>query len=222
MAAHLQNELDRLKQRILAVSALVEDNLHLAVQAVSNRDATQVENIIETDRKIDQLEVDVEEDCLKILALHQPVAIDLRFIIAVLKMNNDLERIGDLAVNIAQQARQLARSAPVQIEFDLPGLATQVQTMLRHSLDAVVNLDTALARRVCEEDDEVDAGNREAAARVKAALRSQPENYDALMNLLLVSRHLERIADLATNIAEDAIYMVEGEIVRHWPDSDKE
>ncbi len=215
MGQHLSRELDQLKRRILSVSALVEESVRRSVRAVTERDVQLAAEVIEGDRRIDQLEVDVEEECLKILALHQPVAIDLRFIIAVLKMNNDLERIGDLAVNIAERGAALAGSPPVRIDLPLSEMAAAAQRMLRRALDAVINLDADLARQVCVADDEVDALNHEVARRVKDALRRDPEAVEVLVQLLLVARHVERIADQATNVAEDAIYMVEGRIARH-------
>jgi phosphate transport system protein len=218
MPVHLEKELATLKKQVLAISALVEGALQKSVHAVQTRDAELAQQVIAADREIDQLEVQLEEECLKILALHQPVAIDLRFIIAMLKMNNDLERIGDLAVNIAQRAVHLTRKAPVTLDFDLAEMAAKSQAMLRKSLDAVVGMDADLARQVREADDEVDAANREVARRVKAGIRGNIANLSALLHLLLVARHIERVADLATNIAEDAIYMVEGRIVRHRPD----
>jgi phosphate transport system protein len=171
--------------------------------------------VIEKDLEIDHSEVEVEEECLRILALHQPVAIDLRFIVAALKLNNDLERIGDLAVNIAERALFLSRVTPPVIPFDFNEMAQRTRDMLKQSLDALVNMDIELARRVCAEDDEVDRINREMYVHVKQAIRQHPHHLEALVHLLSVSRHLERIADHTTNIAEDVIYMIEGEIVRH-------
>jgi len=159
------------------------------------------------------MEIDVEEDCLKILALHQPVAIDLRFIVAVLKINNDLERIGDIAVNIARRAVYLNSQEPMDIPVDLAGLAGKA--MLRQSLDSLVNMDASLARSVCTADDEVDEMDRQIQKQIKGRIRAVPERVDYPTQLLRVSRHLERIADHATNIAEDVIYMTDGEILRH-------
>ena len=149
------------------------------------------------------------------LALYQPVATDLRLIVAALKINNDLERVGDLAVNIAERALFLATQKPVEIAFDFRLMGEKTQAMLAKSLDALVRADTALARQVCKSDDEVDAMNRKVYLRVQDAIRKNPEDLESLIHLLSVSRHLERIADLATNVAEDVIYMAEGEIVRH-------
>jgi len=149
------------------------------------------------------------------LALYQPVAIDLRFIITALKINNDLERIGDLAVNIAERAEFLAGQKPVDVPFDFDAMADKTQSMLSQSLDALVDMDCNLAYQVCAADDEVDAINRQMYDQVKQSIRNNPEQVDSLIHLLSVSRHLERVADHATNIAEDVIYMVEGKIVRH-------
>ncbi|NCC51235.1 MAG: phosphate signaling complex protein PhoU [Spartobacteria bacterium] len=215
MSKHLQTEVEKLKKKTLALSAVVEDQVERAVSSVHLRNEGIAQQVIDKDEKIDQAEVDVEEECLKILALHQPVAIDLRFIVAVLKLNNDLERIGDLAVNIAERALYLSRVTLPDIPFDFDGMARVTREMLKKALDALVNLDEKLAWEVCAQDDEVDAINREMYTQVKQAIRSHPEHLEALIHLLSVSRHLERIADHATNIAEDVIYMIEGKIVRH-------
>lgn len=215
MSIHLQKEIDNLKKMIFALGADVEENFLKAVKALKTRDTKQAEEIIKGDAVIDKQEVDLEEECLKILALHQPVAIDLRFVIAVLKINNDLERIGDLAVNIAEQAVFLASEAPVDVPFDYTGMAEKTKAMLRNSLQALVNMDTALARSVCLADDEVDAINREMYGQVQDGIRADIDKMECLIHYLSAARHLERIADAATNIAEDVIYMVDGEIVRH-------
>lgn len=215
MAQHLQREIDRLKRNILSLGAAVEEGVRMAVKSVEERNALLARRVIESDHEIDQAEVDLEEDCLKILALHQPVAIDLRFIIAVLKINNDLERIGDLAVNIAERADFLSSYGDVQIPLDLQQIAEKSQFMLKRSLDSLVNLDATLARIVCRTDDEVDAINRDMYEVVRNAIRAHPEHIDVLIQHLSISRYLERIADHATNVAEDVIYMVEGIIPRH-------
>ena len=217
MTTHLVTELDLLKQRTFALVAIVEGNLSLAVKAVSRRDESAARQAIEKDAEIDKTEVRVEEECLKLLALYQPVAVDLRFIIAILKLTNDLERIGDLAVNIAERAIFLARSEPVPepFGFDFDYMAAKTTIMLKTSMDALINRDTVLAAKVCSDDDEVDAINSKVYEQVKHAIKQHPEHLDALINLLSVSQHLERIADHATNIAEDVIYLAKGQIVRH-------
>jgi len=212
---HLQRALDKLKRSIYSLSGMVEESVRDAVRALDRRDSRLAQKVIDADLEIDHAEVDVEEECLKILALHQPVAIDLRFIVAVLKINNDLERIGDLAVNIAERAQFLATHEKVDIPFDFAGMAEKAQAMVKQSLDALVNLDAGAALAVCAADDEVDAMNRQMYLQVGEGIREHPDQVESLTHLLSVSRHLERIADHATNIAEDVIYMVRGEIVRH-------
>ncbi|MCZ7645245.1 MAG: phosphate signaling complex protein PhoU [Planctomycetota bacterium] len=215
MAQYFHKEVAKLKRKALSLSALVEQNVHRAVHAAVHRDADLARQVIESDAGVDQMEVEVEEDCLKILALHQPVAIDLRFIVAILKLNNDLERMGDLSVNIAERALGLAGFDRPPLPFDLPRLAEKVQEMLKKSLDALVELDPDTAKAVLAADDEVDALHRRVYEWIKEEIRKDPGQIDALLQYLSISRNLERIADHATNVAEDVVYMVEGEIVRH-------
>ncbi|MBN1765861.1 MAG: phosphate signaling complex protein PhoU [Sedimentisphaerales bacterium] len=215
MTRHFQREIEILKKKILTLGSLVEETVRQATSAVVDRDGELARSIIDKDIDIDHMEVEIEEDCLKILALHQPVAIDLRFIIAVLKINNDLERIGDLAVNIAERAVYLAQQPEVSVSLDFPGMARKAKQMLKESLDALINLSPDLARKVCCDDEEVDNLNRQIYVRVQEGIRQYPHQIESLIHLLSVSRHLERIADHATNIAEDIIYMVQGQIVRH-------
>jgi len=160
MTIHLIREVEHLKKMLLELSALVEDSVWQAVKAIEQRDAALANQVIEADTAIDEVEVEVEEECLKVLALHQPVASDLRFLVAVLKMNNDLERIGDLAVNIAERAAYLATQTRMTAPFDFPAMVEKARRMLKNSLDALVNEDVNLAREVCAADDEVDALNR--------------------------------------------------------------
>jgi phosphate transport system protein len=215
MSHALQHELDRLKKMILALCAVVEENVSRAVRSVEKRDSQLAQRIIDSDREIDATEVDIEEECLKVLALHQPVASDLRFIIAVLKINGDLERIGDLAVNIAERAVSLSSRERTPVPIDLVAMSEKVQSMLRLSLDALVNLDARLAHEVGTHDDEVDDLNRRNFAAVQEEIRGNLPQIESLMQFLSVSRYLERIADHASNIAEDVIYLIEGTIVRH-------
>ncbi len=218
MTTHLQREIDRLKKEILFMGAEVESALGKAVEALITRNSKLAEEVIKSDEEMDQLEVEIEEECLKILALHQPVAIDLRYVIAILKINNDLERIGDLGVNIAERAVYLSSHAPIDLPLDFRGMAEMAQLMLKRSLDALVNLDTTLARQVRASDDEVDAINRYMYTLMEDYIKENPQRISEVLHLLSASRHLERVADQATNIAEDVIYMVEGEIVRHQPE----
>jgi phosphate transport system protein len=215
MTVHMQKEIENLKSKLLTLCAAVEKSLCLAVQSVREKDAALAGSVIEDDVHIDQMEVDVEEECLKILALHQPVAIDLRFIVTALKINNDLERIGDLAVNIAERSEFLAGQEPITVPFDFDAMAEKTQWMVTESLDSLVDMDCKRAHGVCAVDDEVDALNRKMYKQVESSIVAHPIWARGLLHLLSISRHLERIADHATNIAEDVIYMVEGKIVRH-------
>jgi phosphate transport system protein len=215
MPVHLRREIENLKTEILTLGAMVEQRVRESTLAIEKRDEILAKSVIDKDIEIDQKEVEVEETCLKILALYQPVAIDLRFIIASLKINNDLERVGDLAVNIAERAAFLCTQPPVYGPFNFVSMAAKAQKMLKLSLDALVNLSASTARNVCAHDDEIDAMNRQIYILVQDMIHTNPEQTESLIHLLSVSRHLERIADHATNIAEDVIYMIEGEIVRH-------
>ena len=215
MPKRLQKEIEKLKNKTIDLSNQVKAAVHDATIAIEQRNGELAQKVIENDIVIDQQEVEIEEECLKTLALHQPVAIDLRFIIAVLKINSDLERIGDLAVNVAERALFLAAQPKPDISFDFVGMAHTAQSMLTKSLDALINLSTKLAHEVCISDDKIDAMNREMYVKVQQAIFAHPEQIESLIHMLSVSKHLERIADHATNIAEDVIYMIEGQIVRH-------
>lgn len=219
MSIHKQRSLEELNKKILVLGTVVEESVRKAVHAIENRDSEAATSVIDGDNEIDQLEVELEEECLKILALYQPVAADLRFIVATLKINNDLERVGDLAVNISERAIYLATQKPVNAVLNFHLMATRAQTMLTKSLDALVRVDAVLARQVLASDDEVDAMNREMYIQIQNAIRKFPDEIEPLIHLLSVSRHLERIADLATNIAEDVIYLAEAQIVRHQAES---
>jgi phosphate transport system protein len=211
----LHREIESLKKMILALGARVEENVCSAVRALEERDRELARTIIDGDDKVDHMEVDIEEECLKVLALYQPVAGDLRLIVSFLKINSDLERVGDLAVNIAERAFFLATQDRPDIPLDFMNMVKKTRDMLRKSLDALVNRDAATAHEVMRADDEVDEINREMYGLIQDAIRKKPAQVESLIHLLSSSRHLERIADHATNIAEDVIYMVEGEIVRH-------
>ena len=215
MANHLQREIEKLKKRILGLSALVEENLRRALDSVETRDAALAADAVDHDFEIDLMEVDVEEECLKTLVLYQPVAGDLRFIVATIKINTTLERIGDLAVNIAGRAILLQNGEMPVVPFDLPGFSDKARRMVGHALDALVRADTELARVVLAADDEIDELDLEYSIKLKSALEAHPEQMEPILHLLQLSRFIERIADHATSIAEDVIYMVEGEIPRH-------
>ena len=214
MTRHIERQIDGLKERILKVGTLVEEAISKAITALINRDVPLAQRVMANDEEIDRMEVEVEEECLKILALYQPVAADLRFVVAVLKINNDLERMGDLAKNIAKRVAQLAGQT-IDLPAEIRSMAMQAQEMVKQCLDAVVRGDPALARQVREEDDAVDAARQRVQRRVMAGIKADPENAESLLRINSVSKHIERIADMATNIAEDVVYMVEGDIVRH-------
>jgi phosphate transport system protein len=215
MTKHFDRELEKVKKKILSLGALVEERVYLAIKAIDKKDSELATEIIKLDYEIDEKEVEVEEDCLKILALYQPVAIDLRFIIAVIKINNDLERIGDEAVNIAERIQSMAKYPNISFHFDYTEMAEIAAAMLKQSLDALVNLDIDTAFRVITMDDDVDNIQGNAYSQIKQAMREHPQEMTYLINLYLISRHLERVADHATNIAEEVIYLIEGEIIRH-------
>ncbi len=217
MAKHLEKELERLKKLIYSLSARVDENLELAVKSFQENDAELAQKVVEDDKIIDDLEVEVEEECLKALALYQPVAIDLRFIIAVMKLTSDLERIGDLAADIARNGIVINKAAKPKIPLDLHQMTYLVKTIVRKSLDSLINIDAYLAREVIRDDDEINTMKTEMKDEIVAALKHEPDHAESLITLLAVTNRLERIGDHASNIAEDVIYMVEAEIVRHQP-----
>ena len=209
------HEVEKLKKRILTLSSQVEENVALAVKALVSRDADLAKKVIASDTEIDRQEVEVEEEALKILALYQPVAMDLRFLTTVLKINNDLERIGDLAANIAKRARRICKVPSVAIPPELDQMAVNAREMVRNSLTAFVNLDADLANQVREADDEVDDLCKLVSDFVTGAGQKDSEYLGTYLQMLLAARNLERIGDHATNIAEDVVYLVDGVIVRH-------
>lgn len=211
----LTKEVDRLKKMLLELSAVVEDSVRKAVVSVEEADAKLAAQVIEADSDIDNAEVELEEECLKVLALHQPVAIDLRYIIAILKINSDIERIGDLAVNIAERAQDLENQPGREVPSTIPEMAEKVRAMLRKSLDALVGFDSSLAKEILTLDDEVDALHRSMYVRLDRIIKEGATKAGLFVAFLSISRNLERIADSATNIAEDVIYLVDGDIVRH-------
>ncbi len=215
MTKHFQRELENIKKMLLSLGAMVEDRVRLATVAINACNADYAEKIIRSDYEIDEMEVEVEEECLKVLALHQPVAVDLRFLIVVIKINNDLERIADEAVNIARRVKTLAKFDLQETSFDYSVMAEKAGKMLKMSLDALVNLDDDLAWEVVTLDDEVDHIQKVAYEQIKREMFESSDQLKYWINVFLISRHLERLADHATNIAEEVIYLVEGEIVRH-------
>jgi phosphate transport system protein len=217
MSKHLERDLDDLQRDLLVLAASVEEAVHRAVRALQERDTVLAQQVIDGDNAIDEEENHVEEECLKILALHQPVAVDLRRIGAALKINTDLERMADLAEDIAERALRLAELPDIAIPHDLQRMTDITVTMVRQSLDAFVNLDAKHARQVCRLDDEVDRLNSAIIDELLHLMQSDQAMVEPGMSLFSATRHLERIADHATNIAEDVVYLVEGEIIRHRP-----
>lgn len=215
MAKHLRRDLSHVEREILRVGALVEDAIRKATIALVDRRVDLAEEVIRSDHLVDEKEVEVEEECLKILALHQPVAIDLRFVVAILKVNNDLERMGDLAVNVAERALYLANHDPLGVPLDFARMVSLVRGMVSDSLDTLVRQDPRRAREVCSRDDEVDELNKQMFVRLEQLMVEDPSTIKRAVHTLSASRHLERIADLATNVAEDVVFMVDGEVIRH-------
>lgn len=217
MSKHLQRDLDNLQRDLLKMAASVEEAIHKAIRALQEREVDLAREVMAGDNEIDQEENHVEEECLKILALHQPVAVDLRRIAAALKINTELERMADLAEDIAERAQHLAQMPVIPIPEKLQRMTDLTATMVHQSLDAFVNLDARLARRVCRLDDEVDRYNCEIIEELIGMMQRSPAMVEPGMSLFSATRHLERIADHATNVAEDVVYLVEGNIIRHIP-----
>ena len=215
MSKHLERDLESLERDVLSQSAQVEEMIRLACRGLYDRRLGVSEDLQDLEPQINRREVRIEEECLKILALHQPVAVDLRRVATVLKLNSDLERIADLAVNLGERNESIAIAPELPLPEFLERMAEAAIEMVRDALDAFVDSDADLARRVCTRDDEVDGYNRRVIASVYEVVRSKPDLVEPALHLFSASRHVERIADHATNIAEDVIYLVEGEITRH-------
>ena len=215
MSRHFHEELEALKQTLLAMGGLVEDQIRHVMQALVDRDDALATEVIERDRQVNAYDVEVDEQCVELLALHQPAAGDLRFITTAMKIVTDLERIGDQAVNIGQRVIELNREPQLKPYIDLPRMAARAQAMVKESLDAFVARDTALARQVRAEDDEVDALKEQIFRELLTFMMEDPRSIPRAIRLILISRCMERVADHATNIAEMVIYLVEGKMVRH-------
>jgi phosphate transport system protein len=212
---HFQEELDALKSRLLEMGGLAEDRVRRSVQALVSRDFTDIDRLLVGDEPINELHIEIDNRCFKLLALQQPMAADLRAIVAAVKINTDLERVGDLAVNIAEAAKRYTMHPPVKKLIDIPRMGEIAQLMLRDALDAFVRRDTALAQRVLNEDDKLDALKTQIFRELLTYMLQDPATIEPALDLLLVSRHLERIGDHATNVAEDVIFMVSARDVRH-------
>src|SRR5262245_26553836 len=215
MSKHLERDLEALEREILAQSSQVEEMIAKACRALVDRRTDLMSEVLASEAHINAREVRIEEECLKILALHQPVAVDLRRTATVLKINTELERIADLAVNIAERTSALAEHPEFEIPDKLERMSHRATDMVHDALDAFVDLDVAAAREVCRRDEEVDTLNRQVIDELYDTMQSHSEMVEPAMHVFSISRHVERIADCATNIAEDVIYLVEGEIARH-------
>jgi phosphate transport system protein len=212
---HFQEELEELKSRLLEMGGLAEDRVRRSVYGLGERDTAEIEHVLAGDEPINELHIEIDNRCFKMLALHQPVAADLRAIVAAVKINTDLERVGDLAVNIAEAARRYTMHPPVKKLIDIPRMAQIAQVMLRDALDAFVRRDTVLAQHVLNEDDELDALKTQVFRELLTYMLQDPATIEPALDLILISRHLERIGDHATNVAEDVIFMVSAKDVRH-------
>ena len=215
MQRHFHEELEALKQTLLAMGGLVEDQIRRVMTALLERDSAVAQEVIDRDRQVNAYDVEIDEKCVELLALHQPTAGDLRFITTAMKIVTDLERIGDQAVNIAQRALELNREPQLKPYIDLPRMAERSQRMVKESLDAFVERDTELARQVCAADAEVDALKEQIFRELLTFMMEDARTIPRAIRLILISRFLERVADHATNIAEMVIYMVESKMVRH-------
>ena len=215
MSIHLIRDLDHLHRMLLTMCAKVEEMIHSAVEALHQPNYDRAKLIMSADDEVDRMDVQIEEECLKLLALHQPVAIDLRRITTVLKIGGELERVADLGVSIAERACGIAACGEIMVPDNLKDMSRQALDMLHRSIDAYVHLDVRTARDVCEQDESIDELNREIIEELTRVMQTQPNMVEAALHLFSASRQIERIADHATNIAEDVVYLVQGEIIRH-------
>jgi len=215
MSVHLDREIEKIKKMLVHLATIVEENVRKSVLSVSSRNEDLARKIITADDIVDKLEVELEEECLKVLALHQPLAADLRYVIACLKINNDLERIGDLAVNIAQRAIAIAENKEDKVPINFSAIMEKTQQMLSLAIEATIELNPTIANQVCVMEKEIDEFNKEIHNEIIKLIKDKPKKTKYFLHILGVSRQLERIADYATNICEDVIYMIEGKIIRH-------
>jgi phosphate transport system protein len=218
LVRHFEEELEQLKTRLLEMGGLAEEEVRLAIKGLVERDATLIDRVLVGDEPVNALHMEIDSRCFTLLALHQPMAADLRAIVAAVKINTDLERVGDLAVNIAEAARRYTTHPPVKKLIDIPRMATIAQAMLRDALDAFVRRDMALAQHVLDEDDKLDELKTQIFRELLTYMLQDPTTIEPALDLILVSRHLERIGDHATNIAEDVIFIVSARDVRHHAD----
>ena len=212
---HFQDELEQLKTRLLEMGGIAEEQVRTAVKGLTDRDHALIDRVLGGDDPLNSLHIEIDNRCFTLLALYQPMAADLRTIVSAVKINTDLERVGDLAVNIAEAARRYASHAPVKKLIDIPRMATIAQTMLRDALDAFVRRDVELAQQVLNEDDRLDSLKTQIFRELLTYMLQDPHTIEPALDLILISRHLERIGDHATNVAEDVIFIVSARDVRH-------
>jgi phosphate transport system protein len=212
---HFQEQLETLKTRLLEMGGLAEEQVRLSIKSLVDRDPVLIDRVITGDDPVNRLHIEIDSRCFRLLALYQPMAVDLRAIVAAVKINTDLERVGDLAVNIAEAARRYATHPPVKKLIDIPQMASIAQNMLRDALDAFVRRDIALAELVLNEDNRLDALKTQIFRELLTYMLQDPSTIEPALDLILISRHLERIGDHATNVAEDVIFMVSARDVRH-------
>ena len=215
MERHFDAELNALNEKLLHMARLTEESVAMAVKSLKDRNEVLAQDVLKREGDINLLEIEIDERCMKLLALRQPVASDLRFITSAMKIGSDLERVGDLAVNIAEVSLDLLRQPPLKPLIDIPRMAAVAQSMVRDALNAFVNRDEKLAREVCERDDEVDYLNDQVFRELLTYMMNDPSTINRAVGLILIGRHLERIADHATNIGEDVIYLVLGKTIKH-------
>ena len=215
MTMHLQRDLEQLRKQLIDLGSRVETSTRKIVEAIVRRDPSELEGLEVAEEEINRLEVDIENECLKILALHQPVAGDLRFIIVVLKVNNDLERMADQAVNLTERVQAIADARPLEVSLPFAEMGEYVKKMVSLSLDALLKADTSLAREVLDMDDRLDELHASVFSLLREHMRDLPDSIPAAVSCITISTNLERMGDLATNIAEEVIFMEEGSVVRH-------
>lgn len=215
MERHFDQELDALKEQMLRMGGRAEAIIQKSVEALKRRDPALCAEVFEDDKAIDRMEIDIEERCIHLLALRQPMAVDLRFITSALKISNDLERVGDHGVNIAGNALRLCQEPPLKPLVDIPRMADMAAAMLHEALDAFVRRDAPTARRLVRRDDEVDDLNRQLFRELVSFMIESPATITRAMELILVARNLERVADLATNVAEEVVFIAEARIIKH-------
>ena len=211
----LEEEISKLKKMLFEMAALVEEMIAKSIKALKDRNMIMAEEVIKSDHNINDIEIEIDNQCIRILALYHPEAEDLRTVSMIMKINNDLERIGDHAVNIAEKTIYLADKPPVKPLIDIPKMADKAIQMLQESLDAFVNKDAELAVEVCKKDDDVDELEPQIVRELVTYMISDPQTIDRSLSLILIAREIERVADLATNIAEDTYYIASGKMLKH-------